>query len=120
MQDVATERFSLNEVAILQGCLVGWDLAHGVGNIPLDLHKWDVDFAVWCTYKVRDYLGHNHSHANVYACSILIAGQAVSRASSCMKSILNGLVFLAGGATSASRAHSDGLLDIALTSCTAV
>ncbi len=33
------------------GITVGWDLAHGIGNIPLELHHWGVDFAAWCSYK---------------------------------------------------------------------
>lgn len=33
------------------GAIAGWDLAHVTGNVPVLLHDWDVDFAVWCSYK---------------------------------------------------------------------
>ncbi len=55
----------ITEAAHAQGCVIGWDLAHAVGNVPLDLHDWKVDFACWCTYK---YL--NGSPGNLSGCFV--------------------------------------------------
>ena len=48
------QAFDLEEIARLghaAGAIVGFDLAHGIGNLSLQLHDSDADFAVWCHYK---------------------------------------------------------------------
>jgi kynureninase len=42
---------SIANTANEYGIYVGFDLAHAIGNIPLNLHDWNVDFATWCSYK---------------------------------------------------------------------
>ena len=42
---------TITEAGHKVGAFVGWDLAHAAGNIKLELHDWDVDFAAWCSYK---------------------------------------------------------------------
>lgn len=41
----------ITEAAHKAGAYAGFDLAHAVGNLPLELHDWQVDFACWCSYK---------------------------------------------------------------------
>jgi kynureninase len=48
------QAFDLKAITALghrHGCTVGFDLAHAVGNLPLQLHDSDADFAIWCSYK---------------------------------------------------------------------
>lgn len=42
---------AITAAAHAAGATCGFDLAHAVGNVPLSLHDWDVDFACWCSYK---------------------------------------------------------------------
>lgn len=42
---------AITEAGHAAGAYVGFDLAHAAGNVPVQLHGWDVDFACWCSYK---------------------------------------------------------------------
>lgn len=42
---------AITEAGHMAGAIVGWDLAHAAGNVPMRLHDWGVDFAAWCSYK---------------------------------------------------------------------
>jgi kynureninase len=63
---------SITEAAHKVNAIAGFDLAHVAGNVPLQLHNWNVDFAAWCSYKylnggpgavggvyVRDYFAND-------------------------------------------------------------
>lgn len=54
VQYLSGQAFDLRAItaaAQAKGCAVGFDLAHAVGNLPLQLHDSGCDFAVWCSYK---------------------------------------------------------------------
>ncbi len=54
VQYASGQRFDLAAIAKLgarYGCRTGFDLAHAIGNVPVDLHDSGADFAVWCSYK---------------------------------------------------------------------
>ena len=42
---------AITEIGKRGGAYIGFDLAHAAGNVSLNLHDWDVDFAAWCNYK---------------------------------------------------------------------
>ncbi len=62
------------ETAHRCGATVGFDLAHAVGNVPLALHEWNADYAVWCTYKYLNsgpgavagaFVHERHAHSDL-------------------------------------------------------
>ena len=54
VQYLTGQRFKMKEIAEAAhgvGAMCGLDLAHAIGNVELQLHDWNIDFAVWCSYK---------------------------------------------------------------------
>lgn len=45
---------AITEMGHEVGAIVGFDLAHAAGNVPVKLHDWDIDFACWCSYKYQN------------------------------------------------------------------
>lgn len=65
---------AITEAGHKVGANVGWDLAHAAGNIKLQLHDWNVDFACWCSYKYMNsgpgnasgcFIHENHHNSNL-------------------------------------------------------
>jgi len=54
---------TITEAGHKVGAYVGWDLAHAAGNIELELNRWGVDFAAWCSYK---YMNSGPGNASGY------------------------------------------------------
>ena len=63
---------AITEAGHKVGAIVGFDLAHAAGNIELQLHDWNIDFAAWCSYKylnsgpgsVAGIFVHEKHHSN--------------------------------------------------------
>ncbi|MGL2964980.1 kynureninase [Flavobacterium sp. XGLA_31] len=65
---------AITEAGHKAGAIVGFDLAHAAGNIELQLHDWNVDFAAWCSYKYMNsgpgnasgcFVHEKHHHSNL-------------------------------------------------------
>ena len=65
---------TITETGHKVGANVGFDLAHAAGNIKLELHDWNVDFAAWCSYKYMNsgpgnasgcFVHEKHHHADL-------------------------------------------------------
>lgn len=65
---------TITEAGHKVGANVGFDLAHAAGNINLELHDWNVDFAAWCSYKYMNsgpgnasgcFVHEKHHHADL-------------------------------------------------------
>ncbi|WP_297516497.1 kynureninase [Flavobacterium sp.] len=65
---------TITEAGHAVGAYVGFDLAHAAGNIKLNLHDWNVDFAAWCSYKYMNsgpgnasgcFVHEKHHHSNL-------------------------------------------------------
>jgi kynureninase len=65
---------TITEAGHKVGAYVGFDLAHAAGNIKLELHDWNVDFAAWCSYKYMNsgpgnasgcFVHEKHHHSNL-------------------------------------------------------